>query len=57
MNIFLTILDCLKILFQAFRYGIVNIPVDNSDSAVIKAVGLLNPFFVINRKTPSWIKN
>ena len=56
MNIFLTILDCLKILFQAFRYGIVNIPVDNSDSAVIKAVGLLNPFFVINRKIPHGLR-
>ena len=56
MNIFLTILDCLKILSQAFRYGIVNIPVDNSDSAVIKAVGLLNPFFVINRKIPHGLR-
>ena len=56
MNIFLTILDCLKILFQAFRCGIVNIPIDNSDSAVIKAVGLLNPFFVINRKIPHGLR-
>lgn len=56
MNILLTILDCLKILFQAFRYGIVNIPIDNSDSAAIRAIGLLNPFFVINRKVPHGLR-
>ena len=56
MNILLTILDCLKILFQAFRYGIVNIPIDNSDSAAIRAIGLLNPFFVINPDTV-WSKH
>ena len=56
MNILLTILDCLKILFQAFRYGIINIPLDNSDSAAIRAIGLLNPFFVINRKVPHGLR-
>ena len=56
MNILLTILDCLKILFQAFRYGIVNIPIDNSDSGAIRAIGLLNPFFVINRKVPQGLR-
>ena len=47
MSILVTILDCLKILFQAFRYGIVNMPFDNSGSAAMKAIGLLNPFFII----------
>ena len=40
MNIFLTVLDCIKILFQAFRHGIVNIPVENSNSAAIKVIGV-----------------
>ena len=56
MNILLSILDCFKILFQAFRYGIVNIPTDNSSSAAIKAIGLLNPFFKINQKIPHGLR-
>ena len=47
MNILFSVLDCLKILFQAFRYGIVNIPIDSSGSIAIKALGLLNPFFLL----------
>ena len=34
----------------------INIPVDNSNSAAIKAIGLLNPFFVINRKVPHGLR-
>ena len=56
MNILFSVLDCLKILFQAFRYGIVNIPIDNSSSVVLKAMGLLNPFFIINRKIPHGLR-
>ncbi len=56
MNILFTALDFLKILFQAFRYGIVNIPLDNSSSIVLKAMGLLNPFFIINRKIPPGLR-
>ena len=29
MNVLLSILDCVKIFFQAFRYGVINIPIDN----------------------------
>ena len=50
MNIFLSFLDCLKILFQALRFGIVNIPAENSHSVAIRALGFLNPFFIVNRK-------
>ena len=56
MNILFPALDFLKILFQAFRYGIVNIPIDNSSSIVLKAMGLLNPFFIINRKIPHGLR-
>ena len=56
MNILFSVLDCLKILFQAFRYGIVNIPIDSSGSVVIKALGLLNPFFIINREIPHGLR-
>ena len=56
MNILFSVLDCLKILFQAFRYGIVNIPIDSSGSIAIKALGLLNPFFIMNRKIPHGLR-
>ena len=56
MNILLSILDCIKIMFQALRYGVVNIPTDNSASVAIKAIGLLNPFFISNRKTPHGLR-
>jgi len=56
MNILLSILDCVKILFQAFRYGVVNIPSDNSNSFLLKTIGLLNPFFVINKKIPHGLR-
>ena len=56
MNILFSVLDCMKILFQAFRYGIVNIPIDNSSSVAIKAIGLLNPFFIINRRIPHGLR-
>jgi hypothetical protein len=50
MNILLSILDCIKIMFQALRYGVVNIPTDNSASVAIKAIGLLNPFLLVIEK-------
>ena len=56
MNILLSILDCIKIMFQALRYGVVNIPTDNSASVAIKTIGLLNPFFISNRKTPHGLR-
>ena len=56
MNIFLTVLDCIKILLQAFRHGIVNIPVENSNSAAIRVIGVLNPFFLVNRKIPHGLR-
>jgi len=56
MKIFLTVLDCIKILFQAFRHGIVNIPVENSNSAAIRVIGALNPFFLVNRKIPHGLR-
>jgi ubiquinone biosynthesis protein len=56
MNILLSILDCIKIMFQALRYGVANIPTDNSASVAIKAIGLLNPFFISNRKTPHGLR-
>ena len=49
MNIFLSILDCLKIVIQALRFGVVNIPIENSSSLLIRILGFFNPFFVFNR--------
>ncbi len=56
MNILLSILDCIKIIFHAFRYGVVNIPTDKSNSFIIKAIGLLNPFFILNKKIPHGLR-
>jgi ubiquinone biosynthesis protein len=56
MNILLSILDCLKILFQALRFGIVNIPIENSNSIAIRTLGFLNPFFIFNRKIPHGLR-
>ena len=56
MNILLSILDCIKIIFHAFRYGVVNIPTDKSNSFIIKAIGLMNPFFILNKKIPHGLR-
>ena len=56
MNILLSILDCVKIFFQAFRYGVINIPSDNSSSFLIKLIGLLNPFYLLNNKVPHGLR-
>ena len=52
MNILLSIIDCLKILVQAFRFCIINIPLENSNSSLIRILGFLNPFFIFKRNIP-----
>ena len=56
MNIFLSILDCLKIVIQALRFGVVNIPIENSSSLLIRTLGFFNPFFVFNRNIPHGLR-
>ena len=56
MNILISILDCLKILFQALRFGIINMPIENSTSIAIRSLGFLNPFFIFNRKIPHGLR-
>ena len=56
MNIFLSITDCLKIFFQALRFGVLNILVENSNSNLIRALGFLNPFFILNHKVPQGLR-
>jgi ubiquinone biosynthesis protein len=56
MNIFLSIIDCLKIFFQALRFGVLNILVENSNSNLIRALGFLNPFFILNHKVPQGLR-
>ena len=50
MNFLASIIDCIKILFQSFRFGIINIPIENSNSSIIRALGYLNPFFIVTKK-------
>ena len=56
MNILLSIIDCLKILVQAFRFCIINIPLENSNSSLIRILGFLNPFFVFKRNIPHGVR-
>ena len=56
MNIILSIIDCLKILVQAFRFCIINIPLENSNSSLIRILGFLNPFFVFKRNIPHGVR-
>ena len=56
MHIFLSIIDCLKIFFQALRFGVLNILVENSNSNLIRALGFLNPFFILNHKVPQGLR-
>jgi len=56
MNIFLSILDCLKIVIQALRFGVVNIPIENSSSLLIRTLGFFNPFFVFNHNIPHGLR-
>ena len=56
MNIFLSIIDCLKIFFQALRFGVLNILAENSNSNLIRALRFLNPFFISNYKVPPGLR-
>lgn len=56
MNILLSIIDCLKILVQAFRFCIINIPLENSNSSLIRILGFLNPFFIFKRNIPHGVR-
>ena len=56
MNIFLSILDCLKIVIQALRFSVINIPIENSNSLLIRILGFLNPFFIFNRNIPQGLR-
>ena len=56
MNILLSIIDCLKILVQAFRFCIINIPLENSNSSLIRILGFLNPLFIFKRNIPHGVR-
>ena len=56
MNIFLSIIDCLKILVQALRFSVINIPIENNHSLLIQIIGYLNPFYIFNRKIPAGLR-
>ena len=56
MNIILSIIDCIKILFQSIRFGIINIPIENSDSVIVRILGFCNPFFIFNQKVPHGLR-
>lgn len=56
MNILLSIIDCLKILVQAFRFCIINIPLENSNSSLIRILGFLNPFLIFKRNIPHGVR-
>ncbi|MBD62861.1 MAG: 2-polyprenylphenol hydroxylase [Gammaproteobacteria bacterium] len=56
MNILMSIIDCLKILVQAVRFCVINIPLENSNSSIIRILGFLNPFFIFKRNIPHGIR-
>ena len=56
MNILLSIIDCLKILAQALRFSVLNIPLENNHSFLIRIFGYANPFFIFNRKIPHGLR-
>ncbi len=56
MNILLSIVDFLKILFQAFRFSILSMVIENSNSMVIRALCFLNPLYIFNRKIPHGVR-
>ena len=56
MNILLSMLDCIKIVIQALRFGVINIPIENSNSLLIRILGFLNPFFIFNRNIPQGLR-
>ena len=56
MNIFLSIIDCLKILVQALRFSVINIPIENNHSLLIRILGYVNPFYIFNRKIPAGLR-
>ena len=56
MNILLSIIDCLKILAQALRFSVLNFPLENNHSFLIRIFGYANPFFIFNRKIPHGLR-
>ena len=56
MNILLSIIDCLKILAQALRFSVINIPIENNHSLLIRILGYVNPFYIFNRKIPPGLR-
>ena len=52
INLLLSIVDICNIFIKTIRFSVINIPLENSSIRIIRMLGFLNPFYIINRKIP-----
>ena len=52
INFLLSIVDICNIFIKTIRFSVINIPLENSSIRIIRMLGFLNPFYIINRKIP-----
>jgi ubiquinone biosynthesis protein len=53
IGFFLSILDIFNILIKTIRFSVINIPIENSSMRLVRMLGFLNPFYIVNRNIPA----
>ena len=53
IGFFLSILDIFNILIKTIRFSVINVPIENSSMRLVRMLGFLNPFYIVNRNIPA----